>query len=246
MSHKPSRAGWTAAVTRPGGDSGALVTALQALGAAVVEVPLIRFAPPRSDGPVVEALRDFQGWVALSSPQGVRALFELARRTGLGVQDMKFAAVGPSTAEVLLAHGIQPKFLPSKAGARHLGAALPARRGEVVLHLTSPLAQPALQDALEARGIAYRRLELYRTEPADLSPAEQAMLHAADVVTLASGSAAWHLAATLGTEFTVAVMGEQTAQAAREAGFRRISVAREPSVQGLAEAALLAWGGGEP
>ena len=67
-------------------------------------------------------------------------------------------------------------------------------------------------------------------------------LREAAVVTLASGSAARHLAALANQDFDplalpVAAMGPQTADAAREAGFTRITVADTASLESLADAA---------
>ena len=71
-------------------------------------------------------------------------------------------------------------------------------------------------------------------------------LKAADVVTLASGSAARHLADLAGTDFSVAAMGPQTADAARAAGFERIWLATSPSLEALVEAAATAVSAAAP
>ncbi len=150
------------------------------------------------------------------------------------------AAVGPSTARALAARGIRADFVPSTPGARHLGAELPTLGGKTALHLTSHLAEADLQHALEARGLTYSRAELYRTEPAPLTPRAQQALLRADVVTLASGSAARFLAQVAGTAFKVAAMGPQTAEAARAAGFLHVTVAHESTLEALADAAAQA------
>ena len=98
------------------------------------------------------------------------------------------------------------------------------------------------------RGLGYRRAELYRTEPAPLPGHTRERLKAADVVTLASGSAARHLAAHASPDFDplgmrVAAMGPQTADAAREAGFTRITLAETASLESLADATVMALQG---
>lgn len=155
---------------------------------------------------------------------------------------VRIAAVGPSTARSLEAQGVRADFVPATPGARHLGTELPAAAGDLTLHLTSQLAEAELGEALAARGLRYERAELYRTEPAQ--PTENAMqrMGTAAAVTLASGSAARHLAALASAEFDplglpVAAMGPQTADAAREAGFTRVTVARTASLEALVEAA---------
>ncbi|GBF05814.1 uroporphyrin-III C-methyltransferase [Deinococcus aerius] len=236
-------AGRTVAVTRTRDGASALADLLRARGASVLEVPLIRFAPGRAPGRVEEALHDFGGWLLLTSNQAVRALFEFLTERDLdarALSGMRLAAVGPSTARTLAEHGLRADFVPSTPGARHLAAELPARPGEVALHLTSQVAEDELERGLTARGVRYGRAELYRTEPAILDEGALARLRAADVVTLASGSAARHLAALAGTDLTVAAMGPQTADAAREAGFSRVTVAREATLEALADAAAQA------
>ncbi|MFC3832263.1 MULTISPECIES: uroporphyrinogen-III C-methyltransferase [Deinococcus] len=240
-----SLAGKTVAVTRTRDGASGLSDVLRSRGASVLEVPLIRFAPIPDDAPVLAALHGFGGWLLLTSNQAVTALFGVLERAGLDARALarvRIAAVGPSTARSLAERGLRADFVPSTPGARHLGSGLPAGAGEATLHLTSQLAEDDLQRALEARGIAYRRTELYRTEPA--VPTENVLqrLREAAVVTLASGSAARHLAALTNQDFDplalpVAAMGPQTADAAREAGFTRITVADTASLESLADAA---------
>ncbi|MFC4426698.1 uroporphyrinogen-III C-methyltransferase [Deinococcus navajonensis] len=239
-------AGRTVAVTRTREGSSALGDVLRACGAAVLEVPLIRFAPTHDDAGLHARLKDLSGvsWLLLTSNQAVNALWAHLDRLGLDSRHLagvRLAAVGPSTARSLQERGLRADFVPSTPGARHLGAELPADPGEVVLHLTSQLAEADLQRGLEARGVPYMRAELYRTELAPLEGALRAALGTVDAVTLASGSAARHLAALAGPDFDplglpVVAMGPQTADAAREAGFRDLSVADSASLDALAQA----------
>lgn len=235
-------AGRTVAVTRTREGASALADVLRARGASVLEVPLIRFAQTAQEAALHARLRDLTGvgWLLLTSNQAVTALFTHLTRLGLDARHLagvKVAAVGPSTARSLAERGIRADFVPTTPGARHLGAQLPAQPGEVALHLTSQVAEDELQRHLETRGVRYERAELYRTEPAQLRGPELERLRSADVVTLASGSAARHLAALAGTDFNVAVMGPQTADAARAAGFARVTVAQEATLEALAQAA---------
>ncbi|GGM15946.1 uroporphyrinogen-III C-methyltransferase [Deinococcus aerophilus] len=243
--------GKTVAVTRTRDGASALGDVLRARGADVLEVPLIRFEPAADGGAAaLSALRDLEGWLLLTSNQAVTALFSLLDGAGLDARALarvKVAAVGPSTARSLQERGVRADFVPSTPGARHLGAELPVREEEAALHLTSQLAEDDLQRALEARGLGYRRAELYRTEAArpDLNALER--LKNAAVITLASGSAARHLAALASADFDplslpAAAMGPQTADAAREAGFTRVTVAGTASLDALADAAEVAAG----
>lgn len=248
LEHTGALAGKNVAVTRTRDGGSGLSELLRSRGANVLEVPLIRFASASDEGAVVAALQGpaRYDWLLLTSNQAVTSLYGALDAAGLDVRAlaaMKIAAVGPSTARSLLERGLRADFVPATPGARHLGAELPAGAGARALHLTSQLAEDELQEALEARGVLYGRVEGYRTVPAQPTQNELERLKAADVVTLASGSAARHLAALAGTDFTVAVMGPQTADAARELGFRRVMVAATPSLEALVQAAELAVAG---
>lgn len=236
------------AVTRTRGGSSGLSDLLRARGANVLEVPLIRFEETGEPDALHARLRNLSGvdWVALSSNQAVSALFahlELLNLDARALSGVQLAAVGPSTARSLAERGLRADYVPPTPGARHLGEGLPASAGQTVLHLTSQVAEAELQTALEARGLHYVRAELYRTVPAVPELNELERLKAAEVITLASGSAARHLAALVGTEFKVAAMGPQTADAAREVGFTQVWVAASPSLDALADAAAEALSG---
>ena len=238
-----SLAGHLVAVTRAPDTGQPLAELLRARGAEVLEVPLIHFAPPADRAGLHAALRDLSGvsWLLLTSPQAVRALEKELAALGRSFADLRgvqIATVGAGTARALRERGAEPAFLPSQADARRLGEEVPAHPGEVALHLTSQLSGETLGEALRARGIFYRRAELYRTEAAEPEPGALERLRRVSAVTLTSGSAARHFAALARPGFDplalpVAVIGEPTAEAARGAGFHRIVVAREPSLAAL-------------
>ncbi len=239
------------AVTRTRDGSSGLSDLLRARGANVLEVPLIRFEAAAAPDALHARLRDLSGvdWLLLSSNQAVTALFAELDALNLDARALggvRLGAVGPSTARSLRERGLRADFVPTTPGARHLGSELPAQPGDTVLHLTSQLAETELEEALETRGLRYQRAELYRTVAAVPGENELERLKAADVVTLASGSAARHLADLAGTDFSVAAMGPQTADAARAAGFERIWLATSPSLEALVEAAAAAVSAAAP
>lgn len=233
-------AGRRIAVTRARGENSRVSTLLREQGAQVLEVPLIRFARTHALEALQAELSNLRAnWLLLTSNQAVTALFAELNALGLDARALhrvKLAAVGSSTAQTLQSYGLWADFVPSQAGAKYLAAELPAHSGQRVLHLTSQLSEAALSQGLQRRGMALERLELYRTEPADLSADERQLLEQAHAVTLASGSAARHLAALGLTHLPVAVMGPQTAQAAKEAGFDKVIEAQHISLEGLVKA----------
>lgn len=233
--------GKTVAVTRTREGNSALADVLRGRGANVLEVPLIRFEA--GGGPdlyrALSQLRTYD-WVLLTSQHAVEALFGHLEEMGQDARafgDARVATVGPATARALEARGIRADFVPQTFGALHLGRELPARPGARILHPSSQVAESALEDALAARDLSVERVELYKTERGVPDGDALAALREADVVTLASGSAARAFAELAGTDFRVAVMGPQTEQAAREAGFKRITLAEEASLEALVEAA---------
>ncbi|MBB6099431.1 uroporphyrinogen III methyltransferase/synthase [Deinobacterium chartae] len=235
--------GRAVAVTRTREGNSRLGDLLRQRGARVLEVPLIRHEGPQDPQTLYRTLSEVANgayrWLLFTSQQGVSATFAALDEMGFDARALAgtlVAAVGPATARELEARGVRPDFVPSQPGALHLGRELPARPEQAVLHLTSQLAEDALERSLEERGLTLARVEAYRTLPAEVSEEARAELAEAEMVTLASGSAARAFAALAGTDFPVAVMGPQTEAAAREVGFARIVAASEPSLEALVEA----------
>lgn len=216
---------------------------LRAHGATVTELPLAKYGPPSSPRTVLGALSGFCGWLLLTSEQAVDWLFQTLRQADLDARILaraKLAVVGTGTREALWAHSLRADFTPTRSGAAHLGAQLPAQAGETILHLTTQEPEVALTDALSVRGLEYHHIEAYRCQPRTLEAAEQQALAAADIVTLPSASAARLFAQVAGTAWPVAVIGPQTAQAAREAGLTPVLQAAEPTLSGMLTS-LLDW-----
>jgi uroporphyrinogen III methyltransferase/synthase len=197
-------------VTRPRGQARPLVEALAALGADVVECPLIEIERV-SDEPVDAGGYD---WVIVTSPNGAE---ELARR---GRNLCRIAAVGPGTADALRAHGLDPSFLPSASTQDALVRELPRPAGRVLF----AAAEGARRGPVEELGADF--VVLYRTR--ELAPE----LPAGDLVVLASASAARAYAAAHGTAPAVSI-GPETTKAARSAGLEVAVEARTHDLDGL-------------
>ncbi|UFA50614.1 uroporphyrinogen-III synthase [Deinococcus radiophilus] len=175
-------------------------------------------------------------WLLLTSPQGTRSFQSRLERLGLGPEHLagvQVAAVGEGTALGLSQWGRRADFVPSRADAQALAAELPALPGQVALHVTGEASSDVLERGLQERGVVYRRLNLYRTRPISYSPQAIHDLRAADWILLASGVAAQGVAQQVGTGLRVVAMGEQTAQAARQAGFTEVRVAAQPTLTAL-------------
>ena len=200
-------------VTRPRTQARPLVEALEALGADVVECPLIEIERT-SDEPVDAAGYD---WVIVTSPNGAA---ELARR---GRNLSRIAAVGPATAEALRVRGLEPAFVPSAASQDDLLAELPRPAGRVLF----AAAEGARRGPVDELGADF--VPLYRTRM--LRPE----LPEGDLVLLASGSAARAYAGAGGSAPAVTI-GPETSRVARAAGLAVVGEATTHDTEGLVAA----------
>jgi len=194
-------------VTRPREQARPLVERLEALGAEVVECPLIQIERT-SDDPIDAAGYD---WVIVTSSNGAD---EVARR---GRNLPRVAAVGPGTAEALRARGIEPSFVPRVSSQDGLLAEFPRPAGRILFAAAEGARRRPI-DELGADFVPLYRTRLLRPEPPD-----------GDAVVLASGSAARAYAAVGGTAPAVTI-GAETTRAALAAG---LSVAAEAGTHDL-------------
>jgi uroporphyrinogen-III synthase len=134
-------------VTRARAQAGPLVERLEALGAEVVECPLIEIERT-SDEAIDGAGYD---WLVVTSPNGAE---EIARR---GRNLPPVAAVGPGTAEVLRARGIEPAFVPSDSSQDGLLREFPRPAGRVLF----AAAEGARRRPIDELGADF--VPLYRT-----------------------------------------------------------------------------------
>jgi uroporphyrinogen-III synthase len=200
-------------VTRPRAQARPLVTALEALGAEVVECPLIEIERT-SDEPVDGAGYD---WLVVTSPNGAD---EIARR---GVNLPPIAAVGPGTQEALRAHGIDPAFVPSESSQDGLLREFPRPAGRVLF----AAAEGARRRPIEELGADF--VPLYRTRLLAPEPPD------GDVVVLASGSAARAYAGIGGSAPAISI-GPETSRVARSVGLEVVGESRSHDLDGLVAA----------
>jgi uroporphyrinogen-III synthase len=200
-------------VTRPRAQARPLVAALEALGAEVVECPLIEIERT-SDDPVDAAGYD---WLVVTSPNGAD---EIARR---GRNLPAIAAVGPGTAEALRAHGIEPAFVPRESSQDGLVRELPRPAGRVLLAAAEGARRRPVEE-LDADFVPLYRTRLLTPEPPP-----------GDVVVLASGSAARAYAAVGGGAPAVSI-GPETTRIAESLGLTVVAEAPTHDLAGLVAA----------
>lgn len=246
-------------VTRPAGQAGDMVRSIEAHGGIAVCAPMIRIVPPvQWDECDAHAgrLREFAG-IVFSSANGVE--FFLNRLGGTGSDRAQLAttpvyAVGRKTARALEHAGIAPAFVPASFSGAGLAAHFRTQdlRGQRYLLPRGDSGREEIADALGLAGAVVVQVIVYRTIGPD--EASAAVVRAAlagrsiDIVTFASPSAVRHFAALLdgdlrrriAGDLVVGVIGETTAEAAREFSFPADVVAGAATAEGLIDA-LVSW-----
>jgi uroporphyrinogen-III synthase len=198
-------------LTRPEGRNEQLAEALRAQGHDVVREPLIE-VEPTGDEPIEV---DGYDWLIVTSVTGANELRRRARGRARRV-----AAIGRATADALGSADLVPRVSTQEG----LLAELPRPAGRV-LFAGAEGARRLLVEELAADFVP-----LYRTR--GLKPEQ---VPEADVVVLASPSAARAFAA-LGGEIAAVSIGPETTKAAETHGIRVIREAATHDIDGLLEA----------
>ncbi len=233
-------AGKIVVVTRARAQASQLRLMFEALGATVIEAPVLQVTF-RSHHLAVGSRWD---WIAFTSQNGVEAFFVALRAAGRDARSLgpaRVAAVGDATAAALERHGVTADFVPSRATSEYLGTELPGVSGARVLLPHGSLAEDRLADALRAREADVEPVVVYETLPLPLDDRLRNQVTSADAITFASASSARYLADALGPvrpagSTKLIAIGEQSAAAVREAFGRVDAEAAEPSLAGLVAA----------
>jgi uroporphyrinogen III methyltransferase/synthase len=255
-------------VTRSQEQARELVDALESHGAQVIQAPTFRLAPPEDPEALDRAAASVDGyrWIVFESANAVtRFLSAIAR----GPRDLRalvrvlICAIGPSTADRLIASGIKPDVVAPEFGTEGVGESIAAHAhlaGERVLIVRPDHVRSALGADLERRGAAVTDLVAYRTEaaPPDSAAAQalygQLLEGRIDAVTFTSATAVRRFADLIGAEqaadllntTTVATIGPVTGAAARAMGIGRPLVAQTYTVDGLVEGLVAHFKHGVP
>jgi uroporphyrinogen III methyltransferase / synthase len=229
--------GRTVAVTRARAQASGLAARLRALGAQVVEAPVIRAEP------LDTAIPDLTAYdlVVLTSPTGVHLLFERLPGDARAWAGRTVAAIGPGTAAALREHGIEPDVLPERAVAESLLEALADVPARSALVARAQEARDVLPDGLRERGVEVDVLALYRTvaEPLEGEALEAAL--GADWIAFTSASTVRHFLDASGgakPQGRAVSIGPVTSTALRDSGIEPAVEAAEHDVEGLVAAVL--------
>ncbi len=241
--------GRTVVVTRARAQASGLAAALSALGARVIEMPVIRIVPRPVEDELAGAVEriDEYALVCLTSPNGAALLLEALRARGRDARALAgvtMAAIGPGTAAELERGGIVADVVPERSIAEALVESLAAVpvEGRRVLVARASEARDVLPEALERRGAEVDVVALYDTVAEPLTADASRHAREADYVTFTSSSTVRHFVAALDQNGSgppaarLVSIGPITSGTARELGLEVAVEAERHDVEGLVEA----------
>jgi uroporphyrinogen-III synthase len=250
--------GKTVALLRAHGQGGELARGLEALGARVLEVPLLAIGPPADGAALARAAREARSfdWIALTSPNAV-ATFAAAVEEAHAMPAREvlarvaLASVGPGTTSAARKLGLEVALEASESLQEGLAQGLIARgvSGQRILLPRGDQARDALERALHEAGASVTAVVAYETldGEGDVSVLSRAVAEGTlDAVCFTSASTVRSLARRIGDmDFgrwfserkpLAASMGPLTSEALRELGVEPHVEAREHTAQGLVSA----------
>ena len=248
--------GRSVVVTRTRAQASGLSARLAALGARVIELPVIAVEDPADGGEALARAVDRLAtgayrWVAFTSSNAVaRVLASLGDRAV--PTSVRWAAVGPGTARALEEAGRHVDLLPDVSVAEELARSFPDADADdrdgrrTVLFPRAETVRGALVPGLGAKGWLVDEVVAYRTVAGDPSPEALDAAAAADAVAFTSSSTVERTLELLGLARmppVVVTIGPVTSATARSAGLTVTAEAHPHTVEGLVEAAVSALDG---
>lgn len=248
-------AGRRIAITRTREQASELAAKLTALGADVVELPLIRVTKEISLEILSDVLLEFgtYDWIVFTSTNGVRYFFEEFFRVFDDVRSLgllRIACVGDATAQAVRDLHLKVELKPAEASGEALADELIATSSldsAKVLVVTGNLNRDTIVTKLEAARAIVDCLQVYKTEKTDLTSDPAALdfrTRGADAILFASSSAvqsfvdqAAALAPANGATPPLAgSIGPQTSATMKQLGLPVDFTAKTPGLDSLVEA----------
>jgi uroporphyrinogen III methyltransferase/synthase len=241
-------------VTRPREQAGEMVRQLEVLGAWVHTLPVVEIGPPPDPAAVDRALgrlHEFD-WLVFTSANGVRALLERLFVLGRDLRDLgqlRLAAIGPRTAEVLRHYHLNADVTPAEFRSEALIDALENHvRDRKVLLARADRGREILFDELQrlcqVEQIAvYSQRDAVAADPAVLELLRGGQI---DCVTLTSSNIARAFVtmlddacrAQLGNRTRIVTISPVTSATVRELGYEVAAEAQEYTADGLVAALI--------
>ena len=246
-------AGQRIVVTRTREQAGTLSSALEALGADVMELPTIRIVPPSDRKDFAAAVVDspHYDWLIFSSPNGVKRFFEAFYSVYEDIRELggaRIAAVGPGTAAELKKHGLMVDVMPQKAVAEELIAEFDRKGDEfggvanvTMLWVHGEQGRDVIYKELMKRQAIVDECIAYNTVPETEDPTgarERLSAEGADMITFTSSSTVHHFMAmgiALPETCKVVSIGPVTSATLREYGISPVAEAPHHNIPSLVE-----------
>lgn len=225
-------AGLRAVVTRPQEKASSLAKRLRQLGADVFLLPSIQTQEIKENEPFRQMMPKMgqAQWAVFTSSAGVKAFFSqlLACKKDLrSFPQLKFAAVGPATAQALREHGVLADLLPEQYYGKELGKCLlqEVQPGDHIVLFKPKDVQSDCTDVLRQAQVSVTEIPLYETVLV-----RQDILHFTwepnDLAVFTSASSVRGFAANLPdldyTQVLAVCIGEKTAAQARSYGMKTV------------------------
>jgi uroporphyrinogen III methyltransferase / synthase len=242
-------------VTRARDQAEPLSGPLRAKGARVLEIPVIKIAPPKEREPILEALAGLNAydWIIFTSANGVAAFFHMFFQGFQDLRDLggvRIAAVGSATAAKLKELHLQVDLTPEDYVGSKIAKALAGFQSIEnlrILLLRAEAANPELPRQLEDMGAIVDEVACYQTvaETEDHSgAAAQLTATGADWITFTSGSTVEHFHARFDLpalvqrfpKMRLASIGPETSKTLAALGLQPAAEARPHTVEGLIKA----------
>jgi len=244
-------AGKLIVVTRAKGQSDALSARFRALGAEVIEMPVIEMRPAADRAPLDRAISTLASydWLIFTSANGVRFFMDRVSESGAGLAGLRaqICAIGPATRAAVESLGLKVDLMGKEYVAEGLVEAFAPFElaGRRILLPRAAVARDLVPAELERRGAQVDVVEAYRTVIPESAAAQAREIFGArkpDFVTFTSSSTVRNFVAAAGAEALRGVkavsIGPVTTATARELGLEIAAEARVYTTDGLVQAVL--------
>ncbi|HEX4610750.1 MAG TPA: uroporphyrinogen-III C-methyltransferase [Urbifossiella sp.] len=177
VAHRPAGPWWESRplfgrrvlVTRPAHQAAGVVRRLEHLGAVVYQQPTVEIRAPEDFGPLDRALGEVRDgswdWVVFTSANGVHAFFRRLDALGRDLRDVgrvRFAAIGPKTADALRVYHLRADVVPAAFSSEGLVTALaPHVSGRRVLLARANRGRDLLRTELAGVAAAVEQVTVY-------------------------------------------------------------------------------------
>ncbi|MTI61803.1 MAG: uroporphyrinogen-III synthase [Firmicutes bacterium] len=188
-------------------------------------------------------------WIFFTSSNAVKYFFDIMNLLKIDIRsliDIKFAVVGPSTADTLEQYGIYAVIIPEKNSGQGLTEEFLTliKNSQRIFIPSSNIANTDYDGLLKESGHFIDRARIYRThrvkynrEITDIVLQERTI----DMITFTSLSIVKNLTENINTAgeylrgIPVVCIGPVTAETARNCGFKKIVMAEEATIQSMLE-----------